>query len=190
MKLAIIVGHTKEAQGAQAVKPLSMHEYVYNSIIAELIREKALGTKLSCKVFKKDGLTDEQVGNLVDEWSRDAAPKRCAVELHFNASGAGKARGSEILIDADPATSKVLAYYIYPEVLRAMGRSHMQARGIKRLSEGDRGHRNLKAITIPSVLIEPAFGDNESEAKLLHERKEQYAEAIVKSVIEFMERAA
>lgn len=184
MKLALIVGHTKRAPGAKAVEPISTYEYFFNGGVAVEACKRAEAQKMSCRIFFKDGLTDEQVAAAVHRWTSDEKRSVC-IELHFNAAN-GKARGTETLYDADPTTSKTFAEVVQKHVTKALSRTGSGDRGLKLIGPGDRGHRNLRTVKIASCLIEPAFGDTPLDAKLLFENQERYAQSLVDAAKEFL----
>lgn len=184
MRLCVVVGHTYVAKGAKGTYPIT-NEYEYNTEIAELVYQNAKSRDLEVKVFLRDGIGLKGVYRNVKEWTKFDPVSAC-VELHFNAFN-GKARGTETLYDKDPANSEQFAQLIHNAVCLALGRKDKTDRGIKLISEpSERGYTNLNECNIPSVILEPGFGDNKDDAKLLYETKKQYAKAIVDASIEFL----
>jgi N-acetylmuramoyl-L-alanine amidase len=183
MKLAIIVGHLKVAKGARAVAPLSCYEYDYNDVVAELMYKHAKDRGIDCYVYRKDGTTAEYVGQLIDKWNADLC-----IELHFNAAN-GSARGTEVLVDEDPGESFHYAAVIQKQLCELFSRDKRGNRGVKVVEAGDRGHRNLKTVKCVSCLVEPAFGDNEDDARLLKMLQNQYAMTLVDASMEYWREA-
>jgi N-acetylmuramoyl-L-alanine amidase len=184
MKLAVIVGHSKQGKGAKAVAPLRQFEYDYNNEIAQLMFRSAMSQGLEVAIFHRDDIGVSGVGKAVDNWIAKT-DIGCSIELHFNAAN-GIARGTEILYDADPAGGKDFADICIGELYRCFKREGKQQRGVKLLSPGDRGHYNLQVVHRPAILVEPAFGDNAEDARMLADYKQPYADALVRSAILYM----
>ena len=184
MKLAILVGHSKQDKGANSVAPLRTPEYDYNNEIAQLMFREAMAEGLEVAIFHRDGVGVDGVGKAVDNWigKNDIG---CSIELHFNSAN-GVARGTEVLYDADPAGGEDFAKIAVEELYKVFKREGKQRRGAKLLEAGDRGHRNLRVVHRPAILIEPAFGDNPEDAALLANLKLPYAAALVRSAMLFM----
>lgn len=180
MKFAIIVGHEKDRPGAMGVAPISQSEYLYNLGVASEAYRQAREIGLKACIFLKDNMTNEKVGQYVVEWAGDEPS--CAIELHFN-SFDGKYVGTETLYE-NPEF-KDFADIVQRNVCSGLGRNTKDNRGIKLLVDGDRGHRNLDCIKIPCVIIEPGFGDNVRDAKLLMDNKFKYSMSLVLAVLEY-----
>lgn len=175
MKIGIIVGHTKKAQGAFS-KTLGMSEYTYNSTLAELIRARAeeLGDKVKIELRDSGGISGAFKRILA--WKPD-----CVIELHFNAAN-GKASGAETLFsdnyDKPGVRELALAHLTARGMADALG---IPCRGVKeRASRSERGFNNLSQTTNTAcVLIESGFGDNPVDASRMKSRKGELAGAIV-----------
>lgn len=178
MRLAIIVGHSKASPGAYGCAPLSSYEYDWNSAVAQEMYRFAKENGLDAAIFHRDRISIESVANFVNKWEADAA-----IELHFNAANT-KATGTETLHD----DSKELAEIVQSEMCSLFSRQGKQNRGVKLLTDGDRGNRSLKAIKVPAVIVEPAFGDNKDDALLLVQNQVKYAHCLVMAVIEFLKK--
>lgn len=182
-QLAVIVGHEKAAQGAHS--DILGTEYVFNSALAIDIQTIATNEHDAvCKVFFRDGLGIAGVGKAASDWARLDVLADAVVELHFNAAN-GVARGTEVLYDNDPPRSKAFADVMLKHVCAALGREG-KSFGTILLGSGDRGYGNLQAVTVPSCLIEPAFGDTPADAQLLKDHRLDYARAIVAAAAEFV----
>lgn len=183
MKLAIIVGHSKAHPGARAMAPIGCHEYEWNCDVAEDVRQTAVQRGLRAAIFLRDGKSIEAIGGEVNNWASDDVA--VAVELHFNAAG-GKGRGTETLYDMDPPESKLFAEAIHKEVCKALGREFRGDRGVRLIEKGDRGHRNLSSVIIPSALLEPGFGDDVDDSTIMFNTRDEYVVAIVDAAYKFM----
>lgn len=182
MKLALIVGHTRVNPGARAVSPINEFEYEYNNKLAIEIYRLAKSIHLDCKIFSRDGLSIEAVYGFVNDWCK--LDNSVSIELHFNAFN-GKIEGTEVLFDIEP-NSVEFAREIQERLVVLFKRKGKRDRGIKLLEEGDRGHRNLKASLVTSVIVEPFFGDNPEDAKLGFELKNKYAKVLVTATIAYL----
>jgi len=94
----------------------------------------------------------------------------------------GKATGSETLVSDikdDPGVDeRALAAEIQTRIVDAMG---LRNRGLKFLaSRGERGFYNLSRVCdVPSILIEPFFGDNIKDSEEFNKNKDFLAEGIL-----------
>jgi N-acetylmuramoyl-L-alanine amidase len=180
--IALIVGHTEKKPGAFSPF-LKKHEYKYNTEFARLIRGEAERASLSCSIHFRDkgGVS----GAYIDAVKSEPA---CIIELHFNAFNT-RVSGSEILInerDDEPGLKeRELATTLQNRIASTLGNTN---RGIKsRSSKGERGFYSLSRTSkIPSMILEPFFGDNDSDARNFDYKKQQAAQVIVRTTREFM----
>lgn len=227
MRLAIICGHEEKAKGAYS-PILKAWEYDYNKVLAaDIYREaSAYGKdKFDCKVFFRDGLGIEKVGELVNTFCGNDG---VAIELHFNSAAKNVQKtdengnllwldewktkplmisvpdpapnGIETLYDADPVESKRFAGIVHEHLKRALREPNPaynkfnkdknpfkepKDRGLKLIEDKDRGHRNLKAVKVPSCLLEPFFAHNKLDVERWMRNRQKCVEAIVRSVIDY-----
>jgi N-acetylmuramoyl-L-alanine amidase len=173
-RLAIIVGHTEARSGARALPPIDQSEYPFNKEVARRMELAAENRGIAAHTFFRDG-----VG--IQGAYRAAAAIQPAgiIELHFNAA-TSLARGSETLCCELHPGSPRLAAVVQRAMVRVFERSGSRDRGVKVLTENDRGFGNVSAAPgVPSVLVEPFFGSNEADCRLAHERVGAYAEGLV-----------
>ena len=174
VRLALIVGHEANAQGARMLDGTT--EYKYNSKIADMVVGLATKQLLVNVIFRdKIGINGAYI-------EARKAKNDIAVELHFNAFN-GNARGTLTLCSHE-TESQILAGVFHNHVCQAFGRAPM-AKGIKALSKGDRGAFNVYSFGGPSVLLEPFFGDNEADYRLGVMNQEAYARSIVAATLEW-----
>jgi N-acetylmuramoyl-L-alanine amidase len=163
-----------------AVAPLSAPEFVYNSLLSELISSHITEAGHECHIaIRNDGTDREGAALLVNNWGADAC-----LELHFNAFD-GKSRGSLTIFDKEPPAGAELARYVQNAIVTALEREGRQNRGARLVNDGDRGHRNLSLPKCPAVLVEPFFGDNPADAKLGLEKRPDLAEAMAGALVAF-----
>jgi hypothetical protein len=176
MKLALVVGHCFDKQGAKAVWPLNQTEYEYNSEIARTTRGMGIPLNIDVEVFYRDGLGITKTYKKVGDWDPDAI-----IELHFNAASNNKARGTETLAGEDEM-SKEWAEYVQAFICEALGRTEITDRGVKQIPNcpGENGWYQVNSVAgAPNALIEPFFGSNPGEAQLGADRKIQLCHAIL-----------
>lgn len=168
VKLALVVGHTKSSPGAFAVAPISAFEYAWNSDLAKMIIDHITTLDdAEAQVFCRDRGGIVGAYREVIDWGADAA-----MELHFNAAGPN-ATGSETLYCT--AVSRPLALAVQDATVSVLG---LRDRGVKTPQEatGGRGERNLRQMgSRPSILTEPFFGSNASDAKAADDYKPMLA---------------
>lgn len=179
-RLALVVGHDKRAQGANGTHPLDVSEYKYNTRLAAIITTIGAERGHTIHTFFRDKVGIEGAYANVARWEPDAA-----VELHFNAFN-GQVRGTETLFsdtnDHKGVMEREFAQLVQSELCRALDRPASLDRGIKDrpLSRGERGYHNVNQLSsIPSILIEPFFGDNPADATLAVERADRIATAVI-----------
>lgn len=189
--LAIVVGHTRQSQGAGALSPpfpasttdagvSARHEYAWNTDLARMIRKRAELARIRCEIFFRDGVGIAGAYENVRRWSPKAT-----VELHFNAGG-GNARGSLVLYGR--AESKPWAEALQKRIVTLYNRQgRSEDRGVF-IPGPQRGYeRGLASVTQlhPSALIEPFFGDSQSDAMLGLQKKQGLADAILAAFASF-----
>lgn len=159
MKLAIVIGHNAEKQGATRVDTLE-REYRYNTRLADAIAD--LTSEHDVRIFRRvlgGGYKLElaRVYDDVDDWGADAS-----IELHFNSHAKKSATGTEVL-SSSSEKSVVLATNVQAEMVEVLG---LRDRGIKTRARSDRGGGSLYSGRAPAILIEPFFGSNEVDCKI------------------------
>jgi|DEB0MinimDraft_4_1074332.scaffolds.fasta_scaffold00223_17 N-acetylmuramoyl-L-alanine amidase len=181
-KLAIIVGHNSQKQGAVRADN-GQSEFEFNTGLAKCIHAYADASVESQIFFRKPGVGYPQevidVYKEVDQWGADAA-----IELHFNAAGK-TATGTEVLSSGTPG-SMALAGYVQDKMVDALG---LPDRGVKVRADGGRGSRSLMAGKAPTILIEPFFGSNPKNCAKVDEPQEveDLAYAIVQGALQYFE---
>lgn len=177
-RLAIVVGHNSEKQGARRADT-GESEFVWNSDLARMIeREADAYPDIELRVFfRQPGMgyrrEIEQVYEETDRWGANAT-----IELHFNASNDASISGTETLTSGTPA-SMALAVDVNREMVGALA---LRDRGVKTRSAQDRGGRSLISGRAPAILIEPYFGTSSKGLKATDElaEKRRLAEAIMR----------
>lgn len=181
MRLALIVGHDKKAKGAFS-KTIGQSEYTFNGELANIAKNYATSKGVACEVFYRDGVGIAGAVKNAMKWKPD-----CVIEWHFNAAD-GTASGTETLYSDHDDTDGINEVLFAKTVNNAMvGVLGLKDRGIKRLMPGGRGYGNLSVTkSIPSILIEPFFGDTPKDAKAAINNKQKLAQSVVDAFIKFM----
>lgn len=179
MKLAIVVGHNSDSQGAVRTDT-GESEFRFNSRLAEIIQTYARAYDgLDAKVFYRQaggGYTREirRVYAETDAWGADAT-----VELHFNGAADSRATGTETLTSGTPASMR-MAVEVNNAMVAALG---LRDRGVKTRREG-RGSGSLMSGSAPAILVEPFFGSSPSDCDAVKgsAQEEALARAILRGV--------
>jgi N-acetylmuramoyl-L-alanine amidase len=187
--LAIVVGHTKNSGGAKGISPINASEYVYNTNLADMIKQYGEARGHMVDVFFKD---ENEIGKAYKQ-DKESAADAC-VELHFNAYN-GTVQGTETLYihqgKEKELLSTQLAQVMQRQICIVFSRPTTVGgtnRGVKVLGKEDRGYGNLTQLkTFPSILIEPFFGDNTADAQLAVDKKQDLANAIIIAFEEWLE---
>lgn len=176
LRLAIIVGHEKKSPGAK-LYGTNMYEYQFHTKTAQMMAEEAKRTgRIEPIVIFRDGIG-------IEGTYKKAMAEKCdvAIELHFNAYN-GEVAGTSTLCSPDNNDIE-FAHIIQNAMCRVFNRNGL-SRGVRTLSRGSRGSRNV--FSFPNgynCLIEPVFGDNPKEAKMLIENQYALAVALVQAVL-------
>lgn len=171
-KLGIVVGHTRLSSGACLANPYGTSEYEFNTGVADMIKRYALSRWMEVGVYFRDK------GGIAGAYA-DAIKggSDAVIELHFNAFNA-KATGTATLCTSDPK-DKAFADIVHTAMCEVFGRNG-KSRGVQVISRNDRGGGNVHAFPVgPNCLVEPVFGDEPTEAKMLVELKDKYAKCLV-----------
>ncbi len=155
MRIAIVVGHRKNSQGA--VGSVGTSEYKLNTEVAKRISSRV--SKHKIKIFyRRDDLSGytERMKDLhkrIDEWGADVS-----VSLHFNAASNPQANGHEVLYCS--SKGKKLAKKLNDKFTKYLGNKD---RGIKHKTKGDRGGGFLCRGKSVCILAEPFFAAHQKK---------------------------
>lgn len=173
--LVLVVGHTMKSPGAAFA--LGENEYQYNKKVADLcekyISDYEIDVKIEVVLRDRIGLSGAY------EKVKSLRPDAC-IELHFNAFNK-RVTGTETLCSANSEDRK-FTEIVHKNICKVFERDGL-SRGIKVIPRSGRGGFSVNALEgIPNCLVEPFFGDVESEAKMGQEKQGTYARSIVDSV--------
>jgi len=179
VKIAIVVGHTKNAPGAFAAEPIETSEYSWNGDLAnKMVNHASTIGGAEAMIFRRDDGGIRGAYREAKDWGADAA-----IELHFNAAGPS-ATGSETLYVTP--VSKPLAEAVQDATVMTLD---SRDRGVKTPNEasGGRGTTNLSQMGAkPSILTEPFFGSNIGDCTAANANKARLAEAQIGAALNFL----
>ena len=201
MKLALLVGHRAEDQGAYS-PILKIHEYDFWVSTALNIYMEARHIGVECCIFKLDGITVAHRNILVDGYLDG---KGVAIELHFNAmaiKGTDRpdpnARGYETLYVEG---KKDFAKLVHDAGLEALTednplysdyrkdlppKSSPKDRGLKEIKPQQAGWPSQSTLKSPSCLVEPFFSNNRKEIENFMRNKARYERALARCAMEYL----
>ena len=179
--LVLIVGHDKRNMGAYS-PTLGKFEYELNDELAKSIADHCRQkNNININVVHRNkGLQAAYLQAL----SYDPG---AIIELHFNAFN-GSASGSEVLFndkkDEPGIQERLFSAILLNETCKALG---TKTRGLKvRASRGERGFHNLsKVSSVPSVILEPFFGDSHDDCERFQEGRTKLIKAVVSAFLEY-----
>lgn len=165
-KIAIVVGHNSKYQGAQAIAPIDRSEFDFNSELAQLMIAESPNYSVEVRLFfrKFQGSYTKEIQKVyaeVDLWGADYS-----IELHFN-SAVFTAAGSEVF-SSGSRKSLQFAALAQKELVFLFQRTGKTNRGVKVRRKGSRGYLSLVSGKAPAILVEPFFGSNRGDTKLMH----------------------
>lgn len=187
MKLALIPGHTKNSPGACGLLPIEC-EYFWARDIVKRCKERNKTKNLKIREFLRDDIGIAGVYQEAINWDADAC-----IEIHYNAFGNASVFGTEVLYNdltaklptrekelAEIAQKKLCHVYSRPQQL---GRGN---RGKKVVTSGEAGFFNVtRTMLRPTILIEPFFGSNKVDAEKGHRLRDELADAIIETGLEW-----
>lgn len=180
MKIALIIGHSVEDQGARNDNS-NVSEYLFNSYLAEIVSPllENEGHEVNL-VFRDEGYS--KLPGKVNATGADIS-----VSMHCNAFD-DKSHGSEVLYYNGSVKGERLADFILTNVIQVLGTYN---RGVKPCEydhigkAGDRGGYLLKYTSMPCVIVEPFFIDSDESLKIAQCKFHELAEAYAKGICEY-----
>lgn len=176
VKVGIIVGHKPSRPGATNQR-YRMSEYTFNSALAE-----AIVSILKRSPWIKPFVIFRQP----DSYSKlpakvNATGVEFAISLHANAYDKS-ATGTEVLYYEGSPKGKELARILQSSLLLALGLAN---RGIKPRDEEDRGGTLLRYTSMPCVIAEPFFIDNDGDLIRARDRWTELATAYADAIEQY-----
>jgi len=192
MKIATVVGHNRNAKGAETVIPVfaTRNEFDYNSKLAELMNDVCDDLGIDGRTFFREPVTvgtarqrfEREISTVyaaTDAWGADVT-----IELHYNSHNSN-ARGTETLTSGF-AMSNAVALAVQDRMVDLYDRDGRLNRGVKTRRSG-RGSLSLKAGRAPAILVEPFFGSSRRDCELAERvGAEALAHAYISGILEGM----
>lgn len=158
MKVAIVVGHHEKSKGAYS-DYFGMNEYDFYSRVASLLSDVT--------IFKHDSSISGYTSRIKNTANRiNQSDFDLVIELHFNSFSNPSANGCEALFYYKSAAGKLAAEKFSQKVNECTG-IPLRNNGLKPLTKGDRGFASVYYTKAPTILIEPFFGSNEEDCKMI-----------------------
>lgn len=171
---ALVVGHRKGSPGAKnAVDGVT--EFSFNDELAQFISSSTGDVKIVV-VYR-----DSYMGlpGKINELKPDFV-----ISLHCNAFNT-KASGTETLHHKRSTKGALLAAILQRRVVDALG---LPNRGIKAKGVEERGGYLLKNTNAPCIILEPCFIDNDNDLKVVRDKKDVLAHAIIAGIHEYAQQ--
>lgn len=173
MKVAIVVGHRKNARGAHS-KTLKATEYDFNSKVAEYLKGVA------DIYFRTDfGYSEaSRVKNMCKRINRKKYD--LVIELHFNSFHNPQAHGCTALHYITNKRTKQFCIDFCREVRNEFGIKARQVMPIK--SKRERGGVFILNCNANAVILEPFFGSNVQDCQKIKGKEDDYANLICRVI--------
>ena len=170
IRVGLIIGHSLTSQGA-VNQNSNLSEFDYNKSIVASVAERLAEKGLTPIVIYRT--TYNHLPHDVNDSNVDIA-----ISFHCNAFDA-KASGTEVLYIEGSDKGAHLASCIQEELLTALGLTN---RGTKAIRSHDRGGRLLCKTTMPCVIAEPFFIDNDEDLAIATQRRYELINAYVTGI--------
>ncbi|PMT73886.1 hypothetical protein C1S86_24340 [Vibrio parahaemolyticus] len=175
-KVAIVVGHWPTSiDGGAYNENLDVSEFDFNNPLGALVCGKLREHNILPMLMYRE--TYENLPAQINETGADV----CA-ELHCNAHN-NQTAGAEVLYHYNSTNGKKLAECIQPKIVSIMGEND---RGVKPRKNGDDGYHLLNGTSMPAVIVESLFIDNDESLTRGLERREALAEAIALGIADYL----
>jgi len=173
-KIALVVGHSSDKQGASS--PSGLTEFAYNKDLAFMVM---LGITPHENVEAKIYYRTHGLRNLVDKLMNTDAD--LFVSFHCNSFGDPNVKGTEVLV-SDLGSTASLATELSKKISTQLGTNN---RKMKYVRDGERGSLFLSLPN--SILIESFFLSNEGDVQSGITHQESLADIIASALVRFVE---
>ena len=190
VKVALVVGHNSEDQGA--INYIGESEYLYNSRIARLVQDRLARKDIGAAIVKrKPGVGYDAQVRSVKKQIQKLNPV-IGICLHFN-SYKKKAYGCEVLVTHGSRPGHAnwdLADAITDGLNERLGLVERHQDGVKPIKANHGGSGMLTMLEdnlVTAVLVEPVFANLETrESKIFFEREDLYVEILAKAIGKYL----
>lgn len=172
-KVTIDVGHSATDGGA-INKTYNVSEFEFNLGLSKLLEKE-----LKDKGFDTEVVLRESYAKLPAQIN--ATNCDICISLHANAYNK-IASGTEVLYWHTSSRGKKLASILQDNIVGCLG---LRDRGIKPLENNSRGGSQLRKTSMPTVIIEPFFIDNDVDYMIADECCKELAKSIAEAVEEY-----
>ena len=166
-KCALVIGHKKSSPGAS--NEMGLTEFAFNEKLAMEIEDEVKDV-VTQRIYRR---TYNTLPSDINEFNPDFI-----ISLHCNAFNK-TASGTEVLYYHRSTKGKLMAEILNEKLLEALG---LNNRGIKPKSAEDRGGYLLKSTLAPCVIAEPFFIDNNSDLKVVIDKRDALIKAYASSI--------
>lgn len=180
MRVAVIVGHSKEKQGAFNERS-GVTEFEFNSDLAKELEASLImrQSNVNSVIVYRDEL--KTLPEKINKQFPDLV-----ISLHCNAFD-GKTSGCETLYYHESVEGKRAAKIFQERMVAVLDN---RDRGILERDEEDRGGYILKYTNAPCLILEPFFIDKDEELDNAYDRFKKLADAIAAGIEEFFKPIA
>lgn len=169
MRICINAGHCRGKDNGAA--GFGIFEADVNFEIGKEVCRLLIDAGEEAKFVQMDSL--QGICDAANDWGADFF-----VSIHCNASGLGRAHGTETYFFPCSFHGQRLAFSVQREIVRQLGTNN---RGLKMGL-----FYVLKNTEMPAILVETAFIDNVNDNKLLKERIGDFAKAITDGILNYL----
>ncbi len=175
MKIAIVIGHDKNSQGAYG--NIGISEWKFNKeLIGEMQRDKMLPKQHEYIIFFRDPNINGYTNKMKDLHKRiDAWGAEVSIEFHFNGSSNPSVNGHEVLYCSK--NGKKVAKKLNEQYNKYLSNKD---RGIKKVTKNDRGGGFCCRGKSYAIIAEPFFGSNQYEYVYPGKKREKLKKAYMK----------
>jgi N-acetylmuramoyl-L-alanine amidase len=173
-RVGLVIGHSHKEQGADN-KTFGCTEYEWNSKFVPMVASALHALDIQPIIFYRDDLS-----TLPQEIND--ADVDLVLSFHCNAFNR-IASGTEVLHFHKSKAGKRLAQFIQEAITDTLG---LRDRGLKPVTEKDRGGYLLQKTAAPAVLLETFFIDNDTDFIVADGDKDLLATNIAEAVKEFV----
>ena len=152
---------------------MEMYENEVAAEVAELVAGYLQAAGCEVMVFQDESLAT--ITDTSDEWDSDVF-----VSIHCNAANT-VAQGTETFGYYNSAKGKKLATCIHNQITEEL--PELVDRGVKTA-----GFYVIKYTNAPAALVEMAFIDNNEDAIILRDKKDNFARAIARGITDYLSR--
>ena len=180
--VGICVGHSRIGDRGAVNHNGTVDEWSYNLLVGRALKRTlaAKGVRSILYSTYEGGSYRSAMNFIGDKLKEDGAT--LALELHFNASSEGVARGSETWYRYGAPKGRRLAQFIQSAITNSYG---TRDRGVKAATRGTRGFNFMKDSSLPKVLVEPFFGDNKYDY-VLFSKPDELGQPLADGIYNFL----